>query len=166
MEKPVDLLLVTVKAPVLAEALERVAAAPALVLPLLNGLEHMDVLRRRFADGRAATIGRLEAYGGRPARIVQQRRPLVTVAEDASPSALERAGIEVRLGRQREDVLWEKLARQGPRRLTSPAGARASCGPIRACAPRRRGVRRRRRRRRLDDLRRAMGDHRVLAGLG
>ena len=50
LARPVDLLLVTVKAPALADAVERVdpeAVANGVVLPLLNGLEHMDVLRAR-----------------------------------------------------------------------------------------------------------------------
>ena len=44
LERPVGLLLVTVKAPMLAEALERVdpeAVADGVAVPLLNGLEHM-----------------------------------------------------------------------------------------------------------------------------
>src|SRR6185436_14603528 len=56
LAKPVDLLLVTVKAPALEDAIERVdpsAVSDGVVVSLLNGLEHMDVLRARF-DGRVA----------------------------------------------------------------------------------------------------------------
>jgi 2-dehydropantoate 2-reductase len=114
LEVPVDLLLVTVKAPQLEQALDRVAAEPVLVLPLLNGLEHMAILRRRFRAVTAATIGRVEAYREGPTRIVQRASPLVTVAGDLVPAQLERAGIDVRLGGTEADVLWEKLARQAP----------------------------------------------------
>ena len=131
LTEPVDLLLVTVKAPALAAALERVAAAPALVVPLLNGLEHMAVLRRRFAAVRAATIGRLEAWREGPTRIVQRAAAVVTVAGSRVPEQLARAGVEVRLGGTDEDVLWEKLARQGPLALLTAATGR-NAGELRA----------------------------------
>ncbi len=34
--------------------LARIACEPELVVPLLNGLEHMDLLRRRFGPRRVA----------------------------------------------------------------------------------------------------------------
>ena len=66
LAKPVDLLLVTVKAPALEDAIERVepgAVVDGVVVPLLNGLEHMDLLRARF-DGRVAagSISHFQAY--------------------------------------------------------------------------------------------------------
>ena len=131
LDEPVELLLVTVKAPALAAALERVAATPSLVVPLLNGLEHMAVLRRRFAAVRAATIGRLEAWREGPTRIVQRAAAVVTLAGDAVPEPLAHAGIDVRLGGTDEDVLWEKLARQGPLALLTAATGR-SAGELRA----------------------------------
>ncbi|HSG12747.1 MAG TPA: 2-dehydropantoate 2-reductase [Gaiellaceae bacterium] len=114
LDRPVELLLVTVKATQLEGALDRVHAEPELVLPLLNGIEHMAVLRERFRRARAATIGRVEAYRESPTRIVQRREPLVTVAGDPVPGPLERAGIDVRPGGSEADVLWEKLARLAP----------------------------------------------------
>jgi 2-dehydropantoate 2-reductase len=113
LEEPVDLLLVTVKAYALADAVGHVHAEPTLVLPLLNGLDHMAELRRRFGNVIAATIGRLQAFREGPTRIVQHESALVTVAGDA-PSVLARAGVEVRNGGSDVDVLWEKLARQAP----------------------------------------------------
>jgi 2-dehydropantoate 2-reductase len=126
LEEPVDLLLVTVKAPQLESALERVSAEPALVLPLLNGLEHMAVLRRRFRAVTAATIGRVEAYREGPTRIVQRASALVTVAGDLAPPPLEQAGIDVRLGGSEKDVLWEKLARQAPLAALTAATGRST----------------------------------------
>jgi 2-dehydropantoate 2-reductase len=123
LEEPVELLLVALKASGLVEALGRVRAEPQLVLPLLNGLEHMAVLRERFRSVTAATIGRLEAYREGPTRIVQHNAALVTVAGDSLPDALVRAGVETRLGGREVDVLWEKLARQAPLALlTSVTG--------------------------------------------
>src|SRR5579872_1878982 len=49
LSEPVDALLVATKASGLAGALERVAVEPGVVLPLLNGLDHIAALRRRFA---------------------------------------------------------------------------------------------------------------------
>jgi 2-dehydropantoate 2-reductase len=114
LEEPVDLLVITVKAPALAEALGRVRSEPELVLPMLNGLEHMAVLRERFRSVTAATIGRLEAFREGPTRIVQYKDALVTVAGDVLPASLVQAGVETRLGGSEADVLWEKLARQAP----------------------------------------------------
>jgi 2-dehydropantoate 2-reductase len=114
LAEPVELLLVCVKAMHLREALERVQTEPELVLPLLNGLEHMDILRSRFDRVVAATIGRVEAFRESPSRIVQRSEPLVTVAGDRAPPALVRAGIDVRADGSDVDVLWEKLARQAP----------------------------------------------------
>lgn len=126
LAEPADLLLVTVKSYDLAEALDRVAAEPRTVLPLLNGLDHMAVLRTRFAHVVAGTVGRFEAYREGVTRIVQHQAPLVTVAGDAPPEPLVRAGVEVRLGGSDQDVLWEKLVRQGPLALlTSVTGLRA-----------------------------------------
>ena len=114
LEEPVELLLVGVKAMQLEPALDRIRAEPGLVLPLLNGLEHMTVLRARFPRVRAATIGGLEAFREGATRIVQRGAALVTIARDEMPATLEQAGIEIRKGGSEPDVLWEKLARQAP----------------------------------------------------
>ncbi len=125
---PVDLLLVTPKAFGLEEALDRVepgSTAGGLALALLNGVEHMDVLRRRLGDGVAAgTIGRLEAYRTSPTEVVQPdvRTPLVVAASDSvGPAELERAldvlrraGLEVRAAASEAEALWEKAARLAP----------------------------------------------------
>src|ERR1700727_1476884 len=53
LEEPVDVLIVATKASGLKPALERIAVQPKLVLPLLNGLDHIAVLRERFGAGAA-----------------------------------------------------------------------------------------------------------------
>ena len=123
LEEPVDLLLVTVKAYGLDDGISHIRTDPRLVLPLLNGLEHMDVLRARFEHVLAATIGHFEGYRDSATRIVQQTPGVVNVAADEAPEQLERAGIATRTWRNEKDVLWEKLARQGPIAvLTSTTG--------------------------------------------
>jgi 2-dehydropantoate 2-reductase len=113
LDEPIDLLLVTVKATGLEEALERVDCEPELVLPLLNGLEHMRVLRGRFKAVIAGTIGRIEAFRETRTRIIQREDALITVARELPP-ALGRAGVAWRAAGREADVLWEKLARQAP----------------------------------------------------
>ena len=114
LDEPVDLLLVTVKAYGLDDGILRIRAEPTVVLPLLNGIEHIDVLRARFGKVLAATIGHFEGYRESPTRIVQQTPGVVNVATEKAPEQLERGDIATRLWENEKDVLWEKLARQGP----------------------------------------------------
>jgi 2-dehydropantoate 2-reductase len=115
LREPIELLLVTVKAPALDDSLERVLARPDSVVPLLNGIEHMDTLRHRFLDSNVAggSIGRIEAWLERPGVVVQPTPGVVmTVAGNAPAELLRRSGVEVRVDGSSEEVLWEKLARQ------------------------------------------------------
>jgi 2-dehydropantoate 2-reductase len=110
-----DVLLVATKATTLPAALERIEAVPGLVVPLLNGVEHMQLLRERFGPGRvAAGVIRVEADRPAPGHVVQTS-PSVRV-DLAGPgelvaAALERAGIPVVDGGREPFVLWSKLAR-------------------------------------------------------
>jgi len=115
LREPVELLLVTVKAPALEDALDRVAASPVMVVPLLNGIEHMETLRARFPESRVAagSIGRIEAWLERPGVVVQPSPSVVMTVEAGGPAELlRRSGIEVRVDGSAAEVLWEKLARQ------------------------------------------------------
>jgi 2-dehydropantoate 2-reductase len=66
LEEPVDVLIVAPKASGLESALERVVTRPGLVLPLLNGLDHIPVLRRRFGND-AVLSGTIRVEADRPA---------------------------------------------------------------------------------------------------
>jgi 2-dehydropantoate 2-reductase len=120
LDVPVELLLVTVKAPSLDDALERVQARADVTIPLLNGIEHVQTLRERLSDGAvvAGSIGRIEAFLERPGVVIQPTPSVVmTVASDAEPTTVEllqRTGIDVRVNGSEAEVLWEKLARQAP----------------------------------------------------
>jgi len=120
LQEPADVLLVTVKAPSLPEALERLAAPVRTVVPLLNGIEHMELLRHRLPQSAvvAASIGRIEAFLERPGVVVQPTPSVVmTIASDIEPETLEllrRSGTDVRVDGGEAEVLWEKLARQAP----------------------------------------------------
>lgn len=117
LREPVELLLVSVKAPALDAALERVRARPEKVVPLLNGIEHMQALRQRLPESHVAgaSIGRIEAWLERPGVVIQPTPGVVmTVASDAPADLLRRSGVDVRVDGSAEAVLWEKLARQAP----------------------------------------------------
>ena len=122
--EPVDLLVVAVKTPALEEALERIsprAVEEAVVLPLLNGLEHLETIRARLGRRVAAgSISRFEAYRDGLARVVQTTPSgVVTMAsEDVSRARLEQVASWLRLGElearvweSEEAVLWDKAAR-------------------------------------------------------
>ena len=133
LEVPVSLLVVAVKAYDLAGALARVApeaVAGAVVLPLLNGLEHVDAIRAHFGSSTsrsraqpvvvAGSIGRVEAFSPEPALVIQRTpRATVTAASDElDRSALDAAleplrvpGVVVVLAEDERTVLWDKTAR-------------------------------------------------------
>lgn len=127
LDDDVDLLLISVKTPALDDALARIRGAAATVVPLLNGLEHMDILRRRF-DGRvvAGSIGLLEAYRESPTRIVQTTRgPVISVAE-----AVDIPAFDVRVVGDERRLLWDKAARMAPLAAATAATQR-SVGELR-----------------------------------
>lgn len=138
LEEPVDVLLVTVKATGLSAALDRVQTDPQLVVPLLNGLEHMNVLRERFGAERVvAGVIRIESDRVATGEIVQSspgaRVDIVGHAERvagqsdriaALAATLRAAGLEVRTGDTESQVLWSKLARLNALALTTSASDR------------------------------------------
>jgi 2-dehydropantoate 2-reductase len=120
LRERVDLLLVTVKAPALDDALGRIQAPPRTVIPLLNGIEHMLTTRSRLSESAvvAGSVSLIEAYLDKPGTIVQTTPAVVlTFAGDVDREAAEvlrRAGTEVRINGNELEVLWQKLARQAP----------------------------------------------------
>ena len=135
LESPVGLLVVAVKAYDLDAALDRVepeALDGAVILPLLNGLEHVDVLRARLGDAcntvsqappivAAGSIGRVSAASPEPGLVVlaEQAGGRITAAcRELAPDALSErlaplsaAGLELVVLEDEREVLWEKAAR-------------------------------------------------------
>ena len=127
LREPVELLLVTVKAPSLGDALDRVEAQPTAAVPLLNGIEHMQTLGERLPNSAvvAGSIGRIEAWLERPGVVVQPSPSVVmTVASGAPVELLRRSGVDVRENGSGGEVLWEKLARQAPTAAATAATQR------------------------------------------
>jgi 2-dehydropantoate 2-reductase len=117
LREAVELLLVTVKAPALDEALDRIQAPPRVAVPLLNGIEHMETLSRRLPETEvvAGSIGRIEAWLERPGVVLQPTPSVVmTLAAGGPAELLRQSGIEVRVNGGAAEVLWEKLVRQAP----------------------------------------------------
>ncbi|MGI8594055.1 MAG: ketopantoate reductase family protein [Solirubrobacteraceae bacterium] len=141
LEEPVDVLLIAVKATGLAAALGRVRVEPGLVVPLLNGLGHREVLRERFGGSAVAGTIRVESDRPEPGVIVQSSPFLrVEVACDdparrpalaALVELLERAGVPGVVGLSEAQVTWSKLSRLCPLALATTAYDRP-IGPIRS----------------------------------
>ncbi|HZL48745.1 MAG TPA: 2-dehydropantoate 2-reductase [Solirubrobacteraceae bacterium] len=88
LEEPVDVLIVATKASGLEAALGRIVARPKLVLPLLNGLDHIAVLRERFGED-AVLAGTIRVEADRPEPgVVVHTSPFLLVdmaSHDSSP---------------------------------------------------------------------------------
>jgi 2-dehydropantoate 2-reductase len=131
LTEPVDVLLVATKAAGLEAALDRIHTEPRLVVPLLNGVEHLRVLRERFgADRVVAGVIRVESDRPRAGEIVQTspacRIDIAGARPEVIPLAqtLEDAGIAVRTGDSEPNVMWSKLMRLCPLALTTSASDR------------------------------------------
>jgi 2-dehydropantoate 2-reductase len=132
LEEPVEALVVATKATGLHEALERIAGPPALVLPLLNGLDHLAVLRARFGEPTvvAGTI-RVEADHPEPGVVVHSspflRIDMASAHAAARPgmevlaAKLQEAGIPARVEESEAQVMWGKLVRLNALACTTSA---------------------------------------------
>lgn len=137
-----DVLLIATKAIGLRPALERIAVLPGLVVPLLNGIEHMALLRDRFgADRVAAGVIRIDSDRPRTGRIVQiSPTARIDLAADdaklrgplgATGAVLEHADLPVRIGDSEAQILWSKLVRLNALACTTSASER-TIGSIRS----------------------------------
>jgi 2-dehydropantoate 2-reductase len=126
LEGPVDVVWVTTKATHLAHALERVpetAAEGSVVVPLLNGLDHVEVLHSHFDTVLPAAIV-IESERVESGR-VRQLSPFASVRLSPAPQAealrdeLVDAGFTATIGESEAAVLWGKLALLAPIALTT-----------------------------------------------
>jgi 2-dehydropantoate 2-reductase len=134
LDRPVALLVVAYD---LDAALDRVspeALDGALILPLLNGLEHVEAIRERLGGASysllqarpvvaAGSIGRVSAASPEPGLVVVQTeragRPRIAAASQdlgvetlaGRLEPLAEAGLELVLRPDERDVLWEKAVR-------------------------------------------------------
>jgi 2-dehydropantoate 2-reductase len=133
--EPYDVLWVAVKATQLDRALEAVHSDQEIgaVVPLLNGLDHIVTLRRRFGHDRVvpATIA-VESERIRPGVIIQ-RSPFARLTVSAVGrerlaavlDALEQFGFTCQFNADETTLLWSKLVFLAPLALTTTAAGRA-----------------------------------------
>lgn len=130
-----EVLIVATKATALDAALGRIETDPELVVPLLNGLEHMALLREWFGAERvvAGTI-RIEADRPAPGHVVQtspflrvdlaaddqQLRPAI----ERLATTLQNVDIPAEIGPSEAQILWSKLVRLNALACTTSASDR------------------------------------------
>jgi len=148
LQAQVDACLITVKATQLKEALERVpagAVGQALMVPFLNGMDHVEELRRAYpASTIAAATIRVEVAKVGPG-VIRHTSPFAAVDIATSAGSRERVeglaaqlklqGLDVRIREDEIAMLWDKLVLLGPLALITTA-ERANVGAVRT---RRRG---------------------------
>ncbi|HEX2287358.1 MAG TPA: 2-dehydropantoate 2-reductase N-terminal domain-containing protein, partial [Gaiellaceae bacterium] len=128
LEAPVDVVWVATKATQLADALERVSEAAvedSVIVPLLNGLDHVELLRRRYGSTAIlpAAIA-VESERVEPGLVRQLSRFANVVLSPAPPAEeirneLVDAGLSASIGEDEANVLWRKLALLAPIALTT-----------------------------------------------
>ncbi|HWE32673.1 MAG TPA: 2-dehydropantoate 2-reductase [Solirubrobacteraceae bacterium] len=132
LDEPAEFLIVATKASGLADGMRRIGATPGLVVPLLNGLDHVAALRERYgADRVAAGTIRIEADRPGPG-VITQTSPFLRVDlaanERALLPALERlaavlasAEVPATVGDNEAQILWSKLVRLNALACTTSA---------------------------------------------
>ena len=137
LTEPVDAVMVTVKATQVEEAIKRAppsALGNAIVIPFLNGLEHVEALRRVYPPDHVvpATIRIVSARVG--PGLIRHTSQLagIEIGPAAEPVAarLRSAGFDVRIRTDENTMLWEKFVFLAPMALLT-TDARANVGTIR-----------------------------------
>jgi 2-dehydropantoate 2-reductase len=143
LDRAVDACLIAVKSTQLRDALERVPAeaiGEALVVPFLNGIEHMELLRTVYPPSSvAAATVRVETARVAPGHI-RHSSPFALVEIAASADNRERveriaaqltsAGLSVSVRDDETAMLWDKLSLLAPLALLT-THERANLGVIR-----------------------------------
>jgi 2-dehydropantoate 2-reductase len=132
LSERVEALIVATKAMTLASALERIAVAPGVVLPQLNGLDHIELLRERFPP-ESVLAGSIRIEADRPeAGVIVHSSPFLRVdmagkgaraasGMEALLGAFERAQIPARVLDSEAQVMWSKLVRLNALACTTSA---------------------------------------------
>lgn len=132
--EPIDVLWIAVKATQLDSALSSVAAGnqPGAIVPLLNGIDHVALLRSRFGYERVvpATIA-VESERVAPGKIVHRssfaRLNVSSIGQERLAPAIEKLrqfGFTCQFVDDEPTLLWSKLAFLAPMALASTAAAR------------------------------------------
>ncbi len=137
LDVPVDACVVAPKATQLDDALSRMPAdalGDAVVLPLLNGVEHMTLLRARYPAARVvAGAIRVVASRTAPGEIRHEGRLAavqVTPGAQDLAAAMTDAGLDVQVRDDEAGLLWDKLCFLAPVALLTTSMA-APLGAVR-----------------------------------
>jgi 2-dehydropantoate 2-reductase len=132
LAEPVDVLWIATRTFQLEAALDSVKATPRMVVPLLNGVDHVAVLRALFGHDRVfpATTA-VEAEHPALGHFIQ-RSPAVrlNLAASAEPvlggivARLREIGFTCEFIRNEQTLLWSKLCFLGPFALVTSASAK------------------------------------------
>lgn len=132
LTEPVDVLWIATKTYQLETALKAVQASPGCVIPLLNGVDHVAVLRARFGNDRVVpgTIA-VEAEKVVPGRFIQ-RSPFVRFNLASSGEKLlgpivrelSNLGFTCQFIANEQTLLWGKLCFLGPFALATSASGK------------------------------------------
>lgn len=126
-----DVLWIATKTYQLEEALAAVETLPGIIVPLLNGVDHVAVLRARFGDDRVvpATIA-VEAERSAPGKFVHRSPVRLSVAASGEPvlkntiAGLQGLGISCQFIASEPTLLWSKLCFLGPFALVTSASGK------------------------------------------
>jgi 2-dehydropantoate 2-reductase len=143
LQGPVDACLITVKATQLEPALERVPApalGQALLVPFLNGIDHVARLRALYQTSSVVAgtirveVARIEAGS------IRHTSPFAAVEIATSPAVADRVetlaahlratGLDVKVRDEEVSMLWDKLVLLGPLALLT-THERANVGEVR-----------------------------------
>jgi 2-dehydropantoate 2-reductase len=141
LTEPVDVVWIAVKSVDLEPALEQVPVdqlADGVVIPLLNGIDHVEVLRTRFgADHVIPAAVRVEAERESPGHI-RHVSAFMAIELAPPPHLRERAeaiaeevratGIACEVLEDDASVMWRKLTMLAPNALTTAASGRSVQG--------------------------------------
>lgn len=129
LAEPVDVLWIATKTYQLQNALELVKTTPRHVVPLLNGVDHIELLRARFEKDRVipATIA-VEAERIAPGKFVQ-RSPFIRLNLSSTSESLlgtivdilRKLGFTCQFIQNEQTLLWNKLCFLGPFALVTSA---------------------------------------------
>lgn len=129
LPNPVDVLWITTKTYQLNASLKAVQSLPRCIVPLLNGVDHIEVLRAHFGNDRVvpATIA-VEAEKITPGRFMQRSQfvnlNLAAAGEKvlgATVTRLRDLGFTCRFVPNEQTLLWSKLCFLGPFALVTSA---------------------------------------------
>ena len=136
LAEPVDVLVVATKATALERALGRIGEDARLVVPLLNGVDHVERLRERFGPAAVAGSIRIGAERVAPGHVVHTSAAFRIELGPARPDVegfghtLRAAEVPAKVLEREADVLWGKLVRLNALAATT-AAAGAPIGVVR-----------------------------------